>query len=402
MSSARRLLPLVIPALLVGVGSSVVLIVLSTLAGWLQGYLWQVDSPWWTVLMLTLVGAATGLVVWKVPGHGGPDPATQDLISPPDPMSALPSLALVTVLTLAGGVSLGPENPITAINIALAVGLGSRLMPRAGAPLWLGMAASGTIGALFGTPVAAALALSEAPIGDPKVPLWDKLFLPLIAAGAGSATTMALSGEELSLPVPAYPGFHTFDLLTGAIITTVAAGLGLLAVYAFPHVHRFFHRIGNPVLMVAAGGLVLGLLGVLGGRITLFKGLHESKELLQGGHSAGQLALILVIKLVALVVAGTCGFRGGRIFPMIFAGVALGMLANTLFPAIPLSLAVMGGVLGFVLAITQQGWLSLFSAVLIVGQAPLITLACVMILPAWLLVSGKPQMIVKEEVSPAP
>ncbi|MFI6323469.1 ion channel protein [Nonomuraea sp. NPDC050556] len=394
---ARALLPLVLPAVLIGVGSSLVLVVVSRVAGFVQGYLWAPsDSGWWTVLVLTLVGAATGLVIWKVPGHAGPDPATESLIAPPMPVAVLPSLLLATVLSLAGGVSLGPENPITAANIALAFAIGSRFMPKVGAPAWVGLGAAGTIGALFGTPVAAALALSEMLGGDEKTPLWDKLFAPLLAAAAGSLTTVALSGEQLAVNVPAYPGFHLIDLVTGSVVATVAAGLGLLAVYAFPYAHRFFHAMRNPVVMVTVGGALLGLLGVIGGRVTLFKGLEEAGELVSGSYGSGQLILIIVVKLVALVIAGTCGFRGGRIFPVIFTGVALGLLANGLIPSIPLSLAVAGGVLGFVLAVTQQGWLSLFSAIVIVDQAVLIPIACVMILPAWLLITGKPQMLVRD------
>lgn len=34
--------------------------------------------------------------------------------------------------------------------------------------------------------------------------------------------------------------------------------------------------------------------------------------------------LLAVIKLAALVVAAASGFRGGRIFPAVFVGVALG------------------------------------------------------------------------------
>lgn len=43
------------------------------------------------------------------------------------------------------------------INIALVVALGSRLLPKVPTTDWVILAAAGTIGALFGTPVAAAL-----------------------------------------------------------------------------------------------------------------------------------------------------------------------------------------------------------------------------------------------------
>lgn len=50
----------------------------------------------------------------------------------------------------------------------------------------MGLAAAGTIGALFGTPVAAALILSEVLASQPGPgALWDRLFGPLAAGTAG-------------------------------------------------------------------------------------------------------------------------------------------------------------------------------------------------------------------------
>lgn len=43
------------------------------------------------------------------------------------------------------------------VNIALAVAIGARLLPRVNRMEWTILASAGTIGALFGTPVAAAL-----------------------------------------------------------------------------------------------------------------------------------------------------------------------------------------------------------------------------------------------------
>lgn len=71
-----------------------------------------------------------------------------------------------------------------AVNIALAVFLGSRILPRVGALDWTILASAGTIGALFGTPVAAALIFSQTLSGNSDVPLWDRLFAPLMAAAA--------------------------------------------------------------------------------------------------------------------------------------------------------------------------------------------------------------------------
>ncbi len=96
---ARTMLLLAIPALIIGVVSSLVLIVVMKVASVLQTLLWNAlpaelgvtaDSPAWIVGMLTLTGIAVGLVIRFSPGHAGPDPAQEPLIGAPVSPSALP------------------------------------------------------------------------------------------------------------------------------------------------------------------------------------------------------------------------------------------------------------------------------------------------------------------------
>ncbi|WP_405686775.1 ion channel protein [Streptomyces sp. NBC_00057] len=408
----RRLLPVIVPALAVGVVSALVLLGVSLLAEKLQDVLWGTlpdalsigrYSTLWIVVVLTASGLAAGLLIRVMPGHAGPDPATSGLVDPPLAPGVVPGLLLVTVVTLAGGISLGPENPITAVNIALAFWLGRRFAPGTSAELWVSLAAAGTIGALFGTPVAAALILSEilASRAGPGA-LWDRLFGPLAASAAGALTMTLLARPSFDLSLPPYTHPHWGDLLSSVVIAAAGALLGLAAVYAFPYVHRAFRALKHPVLALTLGGLLLGLLGALGGRLTLFKGLDEVMELAAdpSGWSAGQFAVMAVVKTAALLIAATCGFRGGRIFPAVFVGVALGLCAHALVTSVPVTLAVTCAVLGVLLAVTRQGWLSLFTAAVLVGDTAVLPMLCIASLPAWLLVTGRPQMQLHEDGTP--
>jgi H+/Cl- antiporter ClcA len=401
---ARTLLPLVVPALAVGVVCSLLFLGVSALAEQLQHVLWE-DLPdalgiggyssAWMIVMLTATGILVGLVVWKAPGHAGPDPATVGLESGPLPPYVLPGLLVATALMLAGGPSLGPENPIIAANVGLAFWLGSKALPALPAVLWGTLAEAATLGALFGTPVAAALVISEALAGKPmKGSLWDALFAPLTAAAAGALTTTLVGHPSFDLGLPAFPRPGVGDLLSVLVVASAAAVLGMAAVYAFPHTHAAFARLKHPMLMLPVGGLVLGLLGALGGHLTLFKGLNEVAELAKDpeGWSAGQFALMTVVKLAALLIAASCGFRGGRIFPAVFIGTAFGLLAHALVPGVHPAVGVAAGVLGILLAITRQGWVSLFVAAILVASPPILVLLCIASLPAWLLVTGRPQM----------
>ena len=401
----RSLLRLSVPAVLVGVVSALVLYALDWLSAEAEDVLWahlpgalgvDPDSRWWIFAMLTGAGLLVGLVVWLVPGHGGRDSATTELIAPPLPLRVLPSLALVTVLGLAGGVSLGPENPIIAINTALLVALVARLWPRVPTDLVMMLAAAATIGALFGTPVAAALVFTGVVAGFPRGgPLFDRLFLPLVSAGAGAMTMDAFGRPFASMDLPDLGVPDIGDVGISLVVATLAAGAALLGVLAFPHVHRFFHGLRNPVLYVTLGGVVLGVLGAVGGPLTLFKGSEQSFELVQqrADLSTWNLVLIVAVKLVALVVAAAAGFRGGRIFPAVFIGVAAGVVVNAAFPGAPLGLSVASGVLGVVLAVGRDGWIALFVAVAVVGDVGVLPVLCLAVLPAWLLVRGAPEML---------
>ncbi|EPZ1082502.1 ion channel protein [Raoultella ornithinolytica] len=402
---ARTMLLLSIPAVIIGIASSLVLIVTMKIAAILQHVIWssvplslgiEASGQVWTIAVLTLTGIAVGLVVRFSPGHAGPDPATESLIGAPISTGALPGLVAALVLGLAGGVSLGPEHPIMVMNIALAVAIGSRLFPRVSSLDWTILAASGTIGALFGTPVAAALIFSQTLNSSNDVPLWDRLFAPLLAAAAGALTTDLFFHPHFSLPIPIYPQMHFVDIISGAIVTLIAIAVGMVAVWCLPRLHALMNRLKNPVLTLGLGGLLLGILGAAGGHITLFKGLEEMQQIaLSQTLTAGDFLLIALVKLAALVIAAASGFRGGRIFPAVFVGVALGFMLHAHVDAVPAAITVSCAILGMTLVVTRDGWLSLFMAAVVVPDTTLLPLLCIVMLPAWLLLAGKPMMIAR-------
>ncbi|EOZ0087009.1 ion channel protein [Escherichia coli] len=401
---ARTMLLLSLPAVAIGIASSLILIVVMKIASALQNLLWQrlpgtlgiaQDSPFWIIGVLTLTGIAVGLVIRFSQGHAGPDPACEPLIGAPVPPSALPGLIVALILGLTGGVSLGQEHPIMTVNIALAVAIGARLLPRVNRMEWTILASAGTIGALFGTPVAAALIFSQTLNGSSEVPLWDRLFAPLMAAAAGALTTGLFFHPHFSLPIAHYGQMQMTDILSGAIVAAIAIAAGMVAVWCLPRLHAMMHQMKNPVLVLGIGGFILGILGVMGGPVSLFKGLDEMQQMVANqAFSTSDYFLLAVIKLAALVVAAASGFRGGRIFPAVFVGVALGLMLHEHVPAVPAAITVSCAILGIVLVVTRDGWLSLFMAAVVVPNTTLLPLLCIVMLPAWLLLAGKPMMMV--------
>ncbi|HCR8592578.1 ion channel protein [Shigella sonnei] len=372
---ARTMLLLSLPAVAIGIASSLILIVVMKIASVLQNLLWQrlpgtlgiaQDSPIWIIGVLTLTGIAVGLVIRFSQGHAGPDPACEPLIGAPVPPSALPGLIVALILGLAGGVSLGPEHPIMTVNIALAVAIGARLLPRV-----------------------------NRINGSSEVPLWDRLFAPLMAAAAGALTTGLFFHPHFSLPIAHYGQMEMTDILSGAIVAAIAIAAGMVAVWCLPRLHAMMNQMKNPVLVLGIGGFILGILGVIGGPVSLFKGLDEMQQMVANqAFSTSDYFLLAVIKLAALVVAAASGFRGGRIFPAVFVGVALGLMLHEHVPAVPAAITVSCAILGIVLVVTRDGWLSLFMAAVVVPNTTLLPLLCIVMLPAWLLLAGKPMMMV--------
>ena len=401
---ARTMLLLSLPAVAIGIASSLILIVVMKIASVLQNLLWQrlpgtlgiaQDSPLWIIGVLTLTGIAVGLVIRFSQGHAGPDPACEPLIGAPVPPSALPGLIVALILGLAGGVSLGPEHPIMTVNIALAVAIGARLLPRVNRMEWTILASAGTIGALFGTPVAAALIFSQTLNGSSEVPLWDRLFAPLMAAAAGALTTGLFFHPHFSLPIAHYGQMEMTDILSGAIVAAIAIAAGMVAVWCLPRLHAMMHQMKNPVLVLGIGGFILGILGVIGGPVSLFKGLDEMQQMVANqAFSTSDYFLLAVLRLAALVVAAASGVRGGRICAAVFVGVALGLMLHEHVPAVPAAITVSCAILGIVLVVTRDGWLSLFMAAVVVPNTTLLPLLCIVMLPAWLLLAGKPMMMV--------
>ena len=141
------------------------------------------------------------------------------------------------------------------------------------------------------------------------------MFAPLVAAGTGSFTMYILERPVFAVDVPALFRAALGGPARRAPIIAIGAVLIGLVVLALSRCSTLVRRLRHPVVMLTIGGLVLGVLGAIGGQITLFKGLEQMRELVLQDDSAGQLVVIVVVKCLALLVAATCGFRGGRIFP---------------------------------------------------------------------------------------
>ena len=129
-----------------------------------------------------------------------------------------------------------------------------------------------------------------------------------------------------------------------------------------------------PALLLA-GGLTVGLLAQIADWLgadsqdVLFSG-QASLPALVAEDSTKIVVILIVAKALAYAISLGCGFRGGPVFPAIFLGVALAMLAVVWFDVSP-TLAVAVGAAAGTAAVTRLLVTSTLLASLLVGTAGL-------------------------------
>ena len=121
------------------------------------------------------------------------------------------------------------------------------------------------------------------------------------------------------------------------------------------------------VLRGLIGGLGMGIIGALL-PLTLFSGEEQTTELISHAAEIGVAMLILLglFKLFATSLVLATGWKGGYIFPIMFASVALGMAVNLVFPGIPVAVTVAATMAGaLVAALKAPLFAALFTLVLV-------------------------------------
>jgi H+/Cl- antiporter ClcA len=159
------------------------------------------------------------------------------------------------------------------------------------------------------------------------------------------------------------------------------------------------------VLRGLIGGLDLGLAGAFL-PLTLFSGEEQTAVLI---HTAGQIGVLTLVamafvKLLSTSLILASGWKGGYIFPTMFAGVALGLAVAQVFPAIPPAVAVaatMGGAL--VAAMKAPIFSALFVAVLVQREtSPVVAIAVIVGLLATARLSMTPAPVQSQPAAAEP
>jgi H+/Cl- antiporter ClcA len=402
-------LRLVMIGALIGVPAALVAAGFLALVHELEDVLWHdlpdqlgySDVPWFLVIGLPTVGAGlVALARRALPGDGGHEPLGGISVAPTT-LAAGPGVALAALGTLSFGAVLGPEAPLIALGSVVGVAASRliRLPPRENSVVATAGSFS-AISALFGGPLPAGVLLVEAGVGMGTALL--PLMVPgLVAAAFGYLLFVGLGDwggiESAALAVPGLPrytGTTLWDMLLGLAVGVATA---LAVVVTHQTARRLAglreRRLTMPVLLIA-GGLAVGCLAELADILgadsqdVLFSGQAALPHLVVEG-SAGVVIVLVAAKALAYGICLGCGFRGGPVFPAIFVGIGLAMLAVIAFDTSS-TLAVAVGTAAGMAAATRLLISALLIAALLVGTAGLdaIPAAVLAASGAWLTVTA--------------
>lgn len=300
---------------------------------------------WWPVLPLLLSGLIVGLTLKYLHGTAGHKPAEGFKSGGATDPRDLPGIVLASLATLSLGAVLGPEAPLIAIGSGLgvlAVRLVKRDAPQAAVGVIAGAGSFAAISTLLGSPITGAFLLMEA-AGLAGTTMSVVLVPGLLAAGVGALIFVGLDNwtglGSFSLAIPDLPPSSSptlTEFLWAIVIGIVAAFLGLLIKRGGLALQPIVER--RQVALTPAVGLLVALTAIAFEAMTdkdvsflLFSGQDSLPDLVHeaSSWSAGALIALVVCKSVAYTLSLSC-FRGGPIFPGMFIGAALGVLASQL------------------------------------------------------------------------
>ncbi|MGO9271649.1 MAG: chloride channel protein [Terriglobia bacterium] len=228
-----------------------------------------------------------------------------------------------TAATLASGIPLGREGPSVQVGAGIASVLGRRLrLPPEKVKALIPVGAAAAIAAAFNTPLAAVLFSLEEVTGDLNAPVLGSVVL---ASATSWVVLRLLLGNNPLFQVPQYKLVHPVEFAVYAVLGVVGGLVSVAFTKLLLRTREWFRRFPEKTLWVqpVAGGLVVGLMGWFVPQV-LGVGYGYVGEALNGTMAFQLMALLVVLKLVAVTTSYGSGNAGGIFGPSLFIGAMLG------------------------------------------------------------------------------
>ena len=352
---------------------------------------WFSGSLWW-VAVTGAAGVLVGLLrrVLRLPDKL---PGTMKELRDErvEPSTVLKAVA-VSLVSLVGGASLGPEDALGKMGGGLGTWVSQRRRLDSGTAATNALSGmSGAYAGLLSSPILATSFVVE--IARPRRSGFaNALTATLVSATVAFAAYFPVAGSTF-LGIYALPSFKYQDwqlaaaiplgLVAGALALITVVAIGLLAKVTAPLARR-------SILRPTLGGIAFGLVGVAL-PLTLFTGTSQLKTVIHDGTAlgAGLVIAVLFAKILMFALCEATGFIGGPVLVMLFIGGTAGIATHLLIPGLPEGLAfatMFAAVPGSLIAVPVTG-IILVALTTQIGTLQLAPVA-VAVLTSYLAVSG--------------
>ena len=294
--------------------------------GWLDG------SLWW-VAVTTGAGVLVGVLrrVFRLPDKlaGTVKELKEQRV---EPSTVLKGVA-VSLVSLAGGASLGPEDALGRMGGGLGTWVSERrkLGDEIRATNTL-TGISAAYGGLLTSPLLATVLVLE--LARPKAARFSTTLIgALLASSVAFAIYFPIAGSTF-LGIYTLPSFKYEDwqLLAAVPLGLVAGALGLITAVAIGLLGRVTAPLAqHTIVRSTLGGLVFGLFT---GTDQLTTIIHDAATL-----GAGLLIAVVFAKIFVFALCEATGFIGGPFLVMLFTGGTAGIATHLLIPGLPEGLA---------------------------------------------------------------
>ncbi len=344
--------------------------------------------PWgWRATLPALGGLLAWLVLRLYQRVGPAEPFTGYVEAVRQEHGSIPFASTAwrtasSAFSIATGAAVGREGSMIQFASALTAWLGRCLRTRqhfATMPLssMVACGAAGAVASAYQAPIAGVFFASEIVLARAKPGNYAPL---LLASCAGWLASRPLLGPGPLFAVPAAIPAPTTEWLWLLLMAPLFGALGPVYQWLI-HSMQATRRLPLALLW---SGLLVGLLSI---RLPLVWGNGDEALLsmvhLAGSLSAGNTAMVLLLRLLATCFCVGVGVIGGVLTPTLFAGAALGLLfACGVHTHVPLLFVVAG--LGCLLAaVTHAPLMTTFMTVELTGKWPLLPLLLVCNLVSW-------------------
>jgi len=298
-------------------------------------------APWRRVLLPVVGSLSIGYLLYRYfpNARGSGVPQTKAALFARDGRITLRTVFgkfFCTSATLASGIPLGREGPSVQVGAGIASVLGRSLgLSTEQVKKLIPVGAAAAIAAAFNTPLAAVLFSLEEITGDLYAPVMGAVVL----ASATAWIVLRVSlGDHPLFKVPQYQLGRPAELAVYAVLGVAGGVVSAAFTKILLGIRARFLRLPQNTawLQPVVGGLAVGIMGWFVPQV-LGVGYGYVGEALNGRMAFQLMAILVVLKLLAVTISYASGNAGGIFGPSLFIGAMLGgtvgTVAHHLFPA---------------------------------------------------------------------